>query len=164
MGGVRNTLTGNIMLTKNRKQISITLNNGNRVRQSISKMVATAFIPNPENLKYTMPINENKYDARAENIKWVKQEIPQDHNDSIKIPQTYKGLLFESKRALRRYKEEEHKKKALKRIGEINYKYNMKEVKAMVKDTHDVVRAKMRSDRYLVRMLKEKTKKGGANG
>lgn len=69
MGSVRNTLTGNVMLTANRRQVSITLNDGRRVRQSVAKMVATAFIPNPHNFDYTLPINGNKLDARAVNIK-----------------------------------------------------------------------------------------------
>lgn len=76
IGGVRNTVSGRIQETANRRTVSIDKNNGERGRKSISQMVATAFIPNPHHYKYVMPINGNRYDNRVENLQWTRTKEP----------------------------------------------------------------------------------------
>ena len=73
MGDIRNKKTGRILngrlsygyyrvaLHKNRKQLN----------KSIHRLVAEAFIPNPNNLGTVDHINENKLDNRVENLQWL---------------------------------------------------------------------------------------------
>jgi len=46
-------------------------NNGKSLKKSIHRLVAQAFIPNPEGLPETHHINEKKDDNRVENLEWV---------------------------------------------------------------------------------------------
>ena len=44
--------------------------NGVRKYMSVHRLVATAFIPNPEFLPVVMHIDDNPYNNKAENLKW----------------------------------------------------------------------------------------------
>lgn len=48
--------------------------NGKRTSKKIHRLVATAFIPNPENKPEVNHINHNKRDNRASNLEWVTSE------------------------------------------------------------------------------------------
>ena len=45
-----------------------------QVRREVHRLVAQAFIPNPNNLPMVMHIDENKYSNVASNLKWGTQE------------------------------------------------------------------------------------------
>ena len=48
--------------------------NGKRYHKSIHRVVAEAFIPNPDNLPIVNHNNENKLDNNADNLEWVSIE------------------------------------------------------------------------------------------
>lgn len=52
--------------------------NGKRVYKNIHRLIAEAFIPNPDNLPFINHINEEKTDNSIENLEWCTQE----HNNT----------------------------------------------------------------------------------
>lgn len=72
-GRIRNGdsyLSGTIDTRDNKKYLNILMNNGKQLRTSIHKLVATAFVPNPNNYSMILHINGNVQDNRAENLMW----------------------------------------------------------------------------------------------
>lgn len=51
---------------------------GKRVYKNIHRLVAEAFIPNPDNLPFVNHINEEKLDNSLQNLEWCTQE----HNNT----------------------------------------------------------------------------------
>ena len=71
--------TGEIKILKlsknNRGYLVISLNkNGKRKNFKVHRLVAIAFLPNPNNLETVNHINENKLDNRVENLEWMSYE------------------------------------------------------------------------------------------
>lgn len=65
--------------------------NGERNDFQVQRLVATAFIPNPENKPEVNHINENKLDNRVENLEWVTHEENVNHGTrNNRISQAHK--------------------------------------------------------------------------
>jgi hypothetical protein len=72
------------------KNVDICLN-GKRQKSYIHRLVAEAFLPNPENKKTVNHINGIKSDNRLENLEWMTQSENIKHSFDILKRQTPKG-------------------------------------------------------------------------
>ena len=69
---------GIIINSKTNKELKVRSNGsvslniaGKHKTTTVKKLVATAFIPNPENLPYTINIDGDKTNNKIDNIKWI---------------------------------------------------------------------------------------------
>lgn len=67
------------------KYTGINYNNGRHISKRIHRLVAEAFIPNPENLPIVMHKNNDKQDNTVENLKWgtVSENTQQAFDDGL---------------------------------------------------------------------------------
>lgn len=69
--------------------------NGERNDFQVQRLVATAFIPNPENKPEVNHINENKLDNRVENLEWTTHEENVNHGTrNNRISQSHKNRFI----------------------------------------------------------------------
>lgn len=76
-GLVRNDLTGKIMLPCTTRKGYLRLNlteNGTQKNRLVHRLVAQAFVPNPNNLEVVDHINGIKDDNRVENLQWLTSQ------------------------------------------------------------------------------------------
>jgi len=68
--------------------------NGKTKRHLVHRLVAQAFIPNPENKKVVDHINRIKHDNRVENLRWASQ-FENQHNTGMQKNNTtgYKNIF-----------------------------------------------------------------------
>lgn len=71
LGYVINTRTGRILKPFYNTQVYLWFK-GRRFNKLLHYLVANAFIPNPDNLKFVVHINGNSADNRVTNLKWSK--------------------------------------------------------------------------------------------
>lgn len=95
-GLVMNTKTGKLLKPKIAKTgyycVSL-CKPGIQKTSSVHRLVATAFIPNPNNLRTVDHINTNKLDNRVENLRWLSlednvrfyrtEQIPEEERERI---------------------------------------------------------------------------------
>ena len=85
-------------------------------RYRIHRLVAEAFIPNPENKRDVNHINGNKHDNRVENLEWLTHSENMKHAYKIGLNRISEKQSEAIKKANNKYKKgkplsEEHKKK-----------------------------------------------------
>lgn len=139
LGRVKNNKTQRILkggLDKDGYKQQILCNNGLRVNRKVHKLVALAFIENPDNKPQVNHINGIKTDNRAVNLEWVTNQENQDHfwrvlnnetnRQNRSLAHKGKGLLSENPNAKRVIRLEDGKTyKTLKEAGaDINTTYN----------------------------------------
>lgn len=65
------------------KYLDVDLCNGKPKRFLLHRLVAMAFVPNPNNYPIINHINENKYDARAVNLEWCDYHYNNVYNNKV---------------------------------------------------------------------------------
>jgi hypothetical protein len=83
LGNVKNSKTNKILaIQKYSLYSTISFQNSNKKRISvlIHRLVAKAFIPNPENKLTVNHINKDKYDNRVTNLEWATYKEQNEHN------------------------------------------------------------------------------------
>lgn len=73
--GVKVNIKSKIMKLTNSEYSQLSLSkNGKNKTHNVANLVATAFIENPDNLKYVHNINEDETDNRVENLFWSESK------------------------------------------------------------------------------------------
>lgn len=114
-GRVFSVKKGDVLFPNQKKDyLSVALcKNGHKKRFLIHRLVAEAFIPNPENKPCVDHINTVRFDNRVENLRWVT------HSENRNNPITYKKLLGQTRSAETKHKMSESIKRAKKDSGNI---------------------------------------------
>lgn len=105
--------------TKKYWRIRIYYNDGSTVVESVHRLVAKAFIPNPENLEQVNHIDGNKDNNRVENLEWVTNKYNIQHSIKIGLRDEMRENAFGEGSNLNKYPEELIKKipKAIIKTG-----------------------------------------------
>lgn len=72
-GEIRNDITGKFLKVTDKGTVQIKVN-GKGTNRRVARIVANAFIPNPNNYEYVIYINGDNTDNRVENLKWISKE------------------------------------------------------------------------------------------
>ena len=91
--GVKVNIKSKIMKLTNSEYSQLSLSkNGKNKTHNVANLVATAFIENPDNLRYVNNINEDETDNRVENLFW--SEFKKDYRK--KLCERYIGYIKEN--------------------------------------------------------------------
>ncbi len=89
LGNVKNKNSNKLLkpyLTRGYPRVSLYDANGKRYCKLVHRLVAQAFIPNPENLPVVNHISGIKTDARVSNLEWVShsENLSHAHNNGLR--------------------------------------------------------------------------------
>lgn len=87
LGNIKSLRNGRILRSRNRdfyRAVNL-YNNGTYKTLNIHRLVAQAFIPNPNNLPIVNHIDENKVNNNAENLEWCTVKHNNDHSRGKKV-------------------------------------------------------------------------------
>jgi hypothetical protein len=105
LGNIRNSKTGRLrnfdieklQQTKTRIRVNNIVSNEDKTKKSyyLHRLVATTFIPNPDNLEEVNHINCDPYDNRVENLEWITRQDNMKHfHDTNKHSKKYMRTLI----------------------------------------------------------------------
>lgn len=73
--------------------------NNKRYKKLVHRLVAKAFIPNPDNLPYVIHIDKDKTNNKVSNLKWSSMEEAIQRSPRKKIDPEYEKFLIELRKA-----------------------------------------------------------------
>ena len=108
-------------------------------RREVHRLVAQAFVPNPNNLPVVMHIDENKYNNVASNLQWGTQEENMNFpNFKLKQSQIAKGRVGERNPCYGKHHTDETRRKlSLTHMGKNSI--NARKVKGTNKNNDEVI-------------------------
>ena len=92
LGYVINVYTGRILKLSKRNSVGLSAS-GKLSGKLIHRLVAEAFIPNPDKLKYVVHKNDDKTDNRVENLAWSKEPYYTEWRKSINYAE-WKNMTY----------------------------------------------------------------------
>ncbi len=96
-GRARNSITGRILAQATNKGGYKTTNVGSSTSQSklVHRLVAQAFLPNPEDAPVVHHINHDRSDARLSNLRWATHSENSRDKNTSNIPARYLAKAFD---------------------------------------------------------------------
>ena len=64
-------------------RVDVTSKDGKKARVALHRLVALAFVPNPDNKPHVNHLNGDRADCRAENLQWATNSENQRHRRSV---------------------------------------------------------------------------------
>ena len=85
-------LGGSIIMGSGYRRVTLTTSDGIQTQHKVHRLVATHFIPNPEELGAIDHINENKLDNTVDNLRWCT------HGDNVRFYKNHINRVLEGKK------------------------------------------------------------------
>jgi len=101
LGAVYSIRTGKILsLSEDRKGYSVVhlYRNGYRSNKKVHRLVAEAFIPNPDNLPEVDHINGNRKDNRVHKLRWVSSSVNTRNRDACRNAASQYNGVYKDRR------------------------------------------------------------------
>lgn len=121
--------------TKGYLQVELRDNDGNRKMKKVHRLVAEAFIPNPNNLPEVNHKDENKQNPKAENLEWCTSKYNSNYGTrKERISHSMRNSEFKKRKAILQFDLDNNFIREYSTIERVkNYGFNQPNVIAVLK-------------------------------